>query len=72
MALFILKLGARWGGRSVTASTNKDVYLWGTQSKQTRILTCRSLSIGFSTLSFPSVKGRFRKTDMPEGRKFTM
>jgi hypothetical protein len=40
-------------------------------SKQIPGLTGRALSNDFSTLSFPLVKEYFRKTGMPQDRKFT-
>jgi hypothetical protein len=48
----LLNLGARWGGWSVPASTNKDVLYLPVEymSKQIPGLRGRALSIGFSTL----------------------
>jgi hypothetical protein len=70
----LLNFGARWGGWSIPASTNKDVLYLPVQyvSKQIPGLKGRALSIGFSTLSFPSVKEHFRKTGIPQDRKFTL
>jgi hypothetical protein len=57
IALLLLNLGARWGGCSISPSTNKDVLYLPVEytSKQIPGLTGRALNIGFSTLSFPSV-----------------
>ena len=46
--------------------------MWSTQGNQISGLTGRPLSIGISTLSFPSVKEHFRKIGMPEDRKFIL
>ena len=56
------------------AFTNKDVLYLPVEytSKQILELIGRALSIGFSTLSFPSMEEYFRKNGMPQDRKFTL
>jgi hypothetical protein len=48
------------------------IYLWSTQGNQIPELTGKSLSVGFYTLSFPSVEEYFCKIGKPEDTKFIL
>ena len=48
------------------------IYLWSTQGNQIPELTGKSLTIGFYTLSYPSVEEYFHKIGKPEDTKFML